>query len=447
MKRILLSAFLGAALFWPAPFASPSQAPLSRPVTIAEKRQALAELARLLRTRYAIAATGEAAAALMEKNGAAGAYDALADALAFGDAVTRDLREATKDKHLAFGIPAEKAPAPGAKSADAEAERAYQAAEMKRGNFGFPRAEILPGNVGLLEVLRFQPPDQAGDTIAAAVAFLAQTDAVLIDLRNCHGGNAYVMPIFTGYFLPRPTSLYDMVFRGDGFTERFWSAPWLPGKKLADVPLYILTSAYTFSGAEALAYRFQVLKRAIIVGETTAGGANAGGIVDVGPIFKVWLPMGRPVDADTGTNWEGTGVVPDVRSAAREAPTVAHIAALRNLRAKAASERDRTRLDAALERAEAGQRPVALSATDLGRLAGTFGPCRIWVEGGQLRIQRGIEAPFLLVPLTARIFISETIQPVRLEFFNDANGAVAKIAFLDEAGMSVDYPKDRNDRK
>jgi hypothetical protein len=439
MKRIHLLASLGLAASAAALLSMPAQTPAPRPVTMAEKREALAELARLLRTRYAIAETGQQAAALMEKKSAAGAYDKYSDARAFGEAVTRDLRTVTKDKHLNFGVPAETPSAPGPKAADVESERAFQAAELKRGNFGLPRAEILPGNVGLLEVLRFQPPDQAGDTIAAAVAFLAQADAVIIDLRNCHGGNAYVMPIFAGYFLPRPTSLYDMVFRGDNFTERFWSAAWLPGKKLGEVPLYILTSAYTFSGAESLAYRFQVLKRATIVGETTGGGANAGGIVDAGPVFKVWMPMGRPVDADTGTNWEGTGIVPDLKAAARDALTVAHIAALKSLRAKAGGDRDRTRLDTALERAESRLHPVSLSAAELDRLTGTFDPYRIWVEGGQLRIQHGDDSPFLLLPLSATVFVSETIPPVRLEFFKGADGTVAKIGFTDEAGLKSEY--------
>ncbi len=420
---------------------APPPAAATRPVTAEEKRQALAEMARLMRTRYAVAETGEQAAAALERNAAAGSYDGVGNAAAFGEAVTRDLRSVTHDKHLKFGYsPRESAPAP-AKAEDAKTERAFEAAEMRRGNFGFPRAEILAGNVGLLEVRRFQPPEAAGDTIAAAIAFLAHADAAIIDLRNCRGGSAWVMPIFTAYFLPRPTSLYTMVFRGGGGSERFWSAPWVPGEKLASVPLYILTSGYTFSGAEGLAYRFQVLKRAVIVGETTGGGANAGGVVDAGPLFRVWLPMGRPVDADTGTNWEGTGVVADIPSAARDALAVAHAAALERLRADAASDRDRVRLDTALERARAGLHPVAPSLSELERLAGTFGACRVWVEGGQLRVQRENEPPFLLTPLSAAVFVSDTTWPVRIEFLSGGGGPPGALAFTDEDGVRAEYER------
>ena len=422
----------------------PAQTAASHPVNATEKRRAVMDLARLLRARYAIPGMAETAARAIEKQLARGAYDSIRDARTFGEAVSSDLRAVTQDKHLQFGIPADppssSANAP-VKPADPEAERAYWNAEIRRGNFGLPRAEILPGNVGLLEVKRFQAPDLAGDTIAAAIAFLANSDAIIVDVRNCRGGSAHVMPLFAGYFLPRPTSLFDMVFRGDNFTERFWTAAWLPGKRLAQVPMFILTSGYTFSGAEGFAYRFQVLKRAVVVGETTGGGANAGGILDVGPVFKVWMPMGRPVDADTGTNWEGTGVVPDIKTSARDALSTAHVEALKTLKAKAAGDRDRARIDWALERAEAGREPVFLSESDLVLLAGRFGPCRVWGEGGQLRIQCQNDPPFLLFPLSRTVFVSQTNDPVRLEFIAGSDGIVSGIVYTDEARQVSKYPK------
>jgi retinol-binding protein 3 len=444
MKKAISIAIL---LLWAIPLSptrTPAQTPGSRPVTAEEKRRAVAELAKLLRARYAIPGIAETSAKAIETKLARGAYDAVRDAQAFGDAVTADLRAVTKDKHLKFGMPIPLSPTPPSTSVgavDPEAERARRRAGNRRGNFGLPGAEVLPGNVGYLEVKRFQPPEEAGDTIVSAMGFLANTDAVIVDVRNCRGGSAYVMPIFAGYFLPRPTSLFDMIFRGDNFTERFWTAAWLPGKRLADVPMFILTSGYTFSGAEGFAYRFQVLKRAVIVGETTGGGANAGGILDVGPVFKVWMPMGRPVDADTGTNWEGTGVEPDIKAAAGDALAVAHIEALKTLKAKATNAGDVDWLDWALERARV-RRPANPAPSDFARFSGVFGACRVWVEGGQLRIQRGSEAPFLLVSLSDTVFASETIEPVRLEFFADPDGGFSKIAFTDEDRIRGEYRKD-----
>jgi len=423
-----------------------AQAPEQRTVTAEQKRQATDELAKLLRGRYCIADQAEKAAKFIERRILEGTYDRFREAQAFAEAITVDLQNVTSDKHLRFGaVLPEPPPKPGTQSAaaNADAERAARVAEARRNNYGLPQVEILPGNVGYLEVRRFQPPDLAGDTLVATMGFLANSDAIIVDVRNCRGGSAFAMPIFAGYFFLRPTHLFDMEFRGDNYTEHYWTAAWLPGKRLAEVPMYILTSAYTFSGAEGFAYRFKVLKRATIVGETTGGGANAGGVKDVAPFFRVWMPMGRPVDRDTGTNWEGTGVQPDIKTAARDALAVAHTAAIKALKAKATNETDRARMDWALERAEARHHPVKLSQQDLERLIGNYGRGRVWVEGNQLRFQRETEAPYLLVPVTRSVFASETNDPVRVQFFVGPDGRVKKLTFTDEDGRLVDLPPSR----
>lgn len=435
MRTIALAALI-TGLAGPAA----SQVPPERPVTAEEKQQAVTELAKLLRNRYAIAGTADAAAAAIERRMAEGGYAGLTDARAFSRAVTADLRDVTKDPHLKFGVPEPAQAAPG-RPADPEAERAAWRARARRGNWGLPRAEVLPGNVGLLEVRRFQPPDLSVETIAAAMGFLANVDALIVDVRGCRGGSAHVMPYFAGYFLARPTSLFDMEFRGDNFTERFWTLPWLPGRRLADVPMYILTSAYTFSGAEGFAYRFQVLKRATIVGETTGGGANAGGVLDVPPFFRVFMPMGRPVDQSTRTNWEGTGVVPDLRTSAPEALFVAHVDALKALRSRAASDAERARLDGALERAEGRHHPPRPTSADLERLGGDYGSVRVRVEGGQLRLEHEAGKPYLLEPLAGTVFTAEIEDPIRVEFLTGPGGKIERLVFTDEDGKREEFAR------
>lgn len=417
----------------------------SRPVDAAQKRQAITELAKLIRARYAIAETAEKAAQLLEKNLAEGAYDKVNDALTFADAINTDIQGITGDKHFRVGPeplpePKPEKPAP-TKPLDAEAERAAWLAGVRRGNYGFLNIGILPGNVGYLDFRRFQPPDLAGDTLAGAMAFLANADAIIIDLRNCHGGSAYMTGYFAGYFFPRATHLFDMEFRGDNFTDHFWTMAYLPGKRLPDVPLYILTSAYTFSGAEGFAYRFKELKRATIVGETTGGGANAGGVLDVAPFFRVYMPMGRPVDRDTGTNWEGTGVEPDIKTTAREALVTAHLEALKKLKTKAASKDDQVRLDWAIERVTAGRNPVSLSSAELRRFTGNYGTGRVFVEGDQLRYQPENRGPFLLTPLSRTVFTVDAQESARLEFTPGPDGRSEKLIYIDEDGYRQEFTR------
>jgi len=423
-----------ALIAFSASFAS-AEAPPPRPVGAAERQQAVGELARLLRERYAIAGTGETAAATIEQRLAAGRYDAFGDARSFSDALTHDLQEVTGDKHLRVGEAPPAAETPAAPSAaERDAEQEAWRAGVRRSNNGFLRAEILPGNVGYLDYRRFQPPDLSGDTLVAAMAFFANADALIFDLRNCRGGSAYTTPYVAAYFFDRSTHLLNMEFRGDNWTERYWTHPWVPGKRLATIPLYITTSAFTFSGAEAMAYRFKALKRATIVGERTGGGANAGGVRDVAPFFRVYMPMGRPIEPLTGTNWEGVGVEPDVPAPAAEAVAVAHLEALKGLRAAATTDADRERLDWAIRRAEASRRPIVLDAARLERLAGDWGAGRTWVEGEQLRWQRESEAVRLLAPLTATEFYGEADDEHRLTFALGADGRAERLVVRDDRG-------------
>jgi hypothetical protein len=383
----------------------------------------------------------EKTARFLEEKLARGGYGDATDEKAFSEALTIDLQEVTGDKHLRFGsAPVEAAPEAPPAAEDPEKRRARWLAGIRRGNYGLPRAEILTGNVGYLEVRRFQPADVAGDTLVGAMSFLGNADAIIVDVRNCHGGSAFMMPLFAGYFFSRPTHLFDMEFRGDDVTEHFWTLPYIPGKRLAGLPMYILTSAYTFSGAEGFAYRFQVLERATIVGETTGGGANAGGALDIAPFFRVFMSMGRPVDSETGTNWEGTGVEPDIRTSAREALQMAHINALETLRAKAEEEEERARLDWALVRVLAGRHPVSLDEQDLERFTGTYGPGRVWVDGGQLRHEQTGKL-FLLVPLTQSVFEAEADGSLRFEFAAGAGGRIEKLVFTTLDGTREEYPR------
>jgi hypothetical protein len=198
-----------------------------------------------------------------------------------------------------------------------------------RENFGFARVERLAGNIGYVDLRGFMPPALAGETATAAINFLASADAVIFDLRQNGGGDPAMVAFITSYLVgPQPVHLNDFYSRPGNETRQSWTLPYVPGRRLTGKDVYILTSARTFSGAEEFTYNLKHLKRAIVVGETTGGGAHTVAGRRINELFVIAVPSGRPINAVTKSNWEGVGVEPDVKVAAEHALKVAHLMAL-----------------------------------------------------------------------------------------------------------------------
>jgi hypothetical protein len=246
-----------------------------------------------------------------------GAYDAISDPDAFAARLTNDLLEVSHDRHLGVSYSPFKLPAEDRKpSADEEAQFRKQ---IERTNCGFERVEILSGNVGYVKFNMFADPSFCGPTVVAAMNFLAHVDAVIFDIRENGGGDPKMVALISTYLFNDSTHLNDLYARKDDVTTQYWTLPFVPGARLADKPAFVLTSSGTFSGAEEFAYNLKNLKRATIVGETTGGGAHpvAGRRVD--DHFMIGVPFARAINPVSKTNWEGTGVEPDVRVKASEA--------------------------------------------------------------------------------------------------------------------------------
>jgi retinol-binding protein 3 len=244
----------------------------------------------------------------------------------FADAIGRTLRNASHDKH--FAVFYQPAPAVSPEAATAAVE------PRERLNFGFGKLERLRGNVGYLELVNFSNlRQQSAETASALLSTLANFDAIILDLRRNGGGHGPMMAFIATYFFdPTPVHLSDIHWRDTSETNQFWTAAFVPGQRSARQPLYILTSASTFSGAEDFCYSLQNLKRALVVGETTGGGAHSSrGPQRLTPSFTAIIPVGRSVSPITRTNWEGTGVTPDIKTSADASLSVAHLHALRSL--------------------------------------------------------------------------------------------------------------------
>lgn len=314
-------------------------APLAR----AEIAATVERVAALAETRYVIPETGARYAAALRAHAAAGRYAALTDRRALAERLTADLQAVAPDGHLRVVLPTA-APSPGTSQTW--------------------RQEIAPGIIearwlgGGTALIAFRSFSDRPDATTALKRFLADhrdARALIIDCRDNRGGSFDALGILGDALFDRERPLLAMDL-AEPVTTRFgmpfpigpelrptagpagltrvvhWAVPARAAAPLGKVPVYLLTSRRTFSAAEHLTMALKVTGRATLVGETTGGGNHFGGTEPVGAGLEMFVPAGRTSDLETGRDWEGVGVEPDIRVPADQALD----AALRHM-AKAAS--------------------------------------------------------------------------------------------------------------
>jgi retinol-binding protein 3 len=257
----------------------------------------------------------------LRRNQKRGDYDAITNGDKFALLLTTQLQEISHDKHLRVNFsPAPLPPGPAALSPQQIAESRRN---LERINCGFEKVERLEGNVGYVKFNIIASPDLCGATASAAMNFIANCEAVIIDLRENGGGDPAMVTFVASYLFETPTHLNDLWTRRTNTTQQFWTLSVVPGKRIPTAPVFVLTSSRTFSGAEEFTYDLKNQKRAVIVGETTGGGAHPVRAERVDDRFMVGVPFARAINPVSKTNWEGTGVEPDVKVAAADALSTA----------------------------------------------------------------------------------------------------------------------------
>jgi len=257
-------------------------------------------------------------------------YDQITSSKEFATKLTNDLQAVSHDKHLRVRYSNQSIPERGERREPTAEEREQRKRDLTWMNHGFAKVERLPGNIGYLEFLNFMDEELGADTVAAAMNFVNGTDSLIIDMRRNGGGNPAMVALVCSYlFGNEPVHLNDLYWREGNRTEEFWTKKDVAGKRYLNKDAYVLTSTRTFSGAEEFTYNLKNLKRATIVGETTGGGAHPGGGFRLNEHFGMFVPTGRAISPITKTNWEGTGVSPDISVPADQALHVARIMALK----------------------------------------------------------------------------------------------------------------------
>jgi retinol-binding protein 3 len=275
----------------------------------------------------------------IHKREAGGAYDT-ASGEEFARRLTEDLQSVGHDLHFEIAYSADVLPPEPAAPPPPTRQERFDAG--KDTNYGFRRVEVLEGNVGYIALDLFHRAEAMGETLAATMDFVSNTDALIVDLRNNDGGRADSVALLVSYFTEgNPQPLVGIYWKPLSKTVESFTSPSVKGKKYLDRKVYLLTSKDTVSAAEGFCYNMKNLKLATVVGETTAGAANPGSMKRIDGHFSLFLPTGRAVDPVTGKNWEGIGVAPDIAVSAADSLRTAHLLALKSIEEKADAEKQR----------------------------------------------------------------------------------------------------------
>jgi len=326
-----LSKGIPLGLIWLSLVVRPAGA--AGPLGAAEKREAVQAIARIYREQYVYPDVAEKMASLILSREREGKYADLQDGKELARQLTIDLYSVCQDRHVTVAYVPERIARRKAMSADQLAAEDMQ--EARRRNFGFSEARVLEGRVGYLKMTYFDGSSEAFAAASSALSFLAHCDALILDVRYNPGGDAAMAQFLASYFLPGPAVLLDQFhYRQGGRVDQLWSLPYVPGRRLTQTDLYILIDRYTFSAAEGLAYDLQALKRAVVVGEPSVGGAHVTEDKTVLDCYLLFVPVGYSRNPVTGTNFEGKGVQPDFPAAGPTALDQAHLKALTQLQEK-----------------------------------------------------------------------------------------------------------------
>jgi hypothetical protein len=284
-------------------------------LTKQEKKITIDSISNKLQATYVFPTVAKEMAKLISENLKKGHYKAFKNPFDFANQLTTDLVSVSHDKHLRVEYTPKKTkfPRPTPSKKDSLEYVNEYIDNLKRDNFGFKALKILEGNIGYLDLRSFADVEHAAPTAEAAMNFLSNSDAIIIDLRKNRGGSPAMIQLITSYlFTSTPVHLNTFYWRPTDSYSETWTLEEIQGTRSPNTPVYVLTSKRTFSAAEEFSYNLKHLKRATLIGEITEGGAHPTGPVNATEKFTVWLPSGRAINPITKTNWEGIGVLPDI---------------------------------------------------------------------------------------------------------------------------------------
>ncbi|MFH6991802.1 S41 family peptidase [Flavobacterium sp. FlaQc-48] len=423
--------------FWGCSLTAAAQNP-AVPLTYQEKKQVIDSVAKKLTNIYIYPEVAKKMASVLLANYKRGDYDAISEPSQFAGKLAANLLEVSSDRHINVTFD------PSWVEASKKAESKKDSLELlardfpnaRSDNFGFRKLTILEGNIGYLNLTRFYDPGIGGETATSAMNFLSNTDALIIDLRQNEGGRADMVQLLSSYFFDQdPVMITDIYSREDNQHRQDWTLPYLPGRRMPEKPLYLLVGKGTFSAAESLSYFLKNRKRAVLIGQPTGGGAHPVQHKMLTDRFSIFIPYALSIDPITKTDWEGSGVIPNISVPEKEALLFAHMAALEEL-LKNQSHNISTIW--ALEMLKARLNPVVVPQTLLKSYTGSYGAAKrkLTYEKGKLYVERAGEPKYELIPITCDTFHIPETPYLRIKI-NLENGKAVSLTRQYNEGTSI----------
>ncbi len=444
MRRYLSSyaTLLGLPLFWAASaFADPP------PISPKEKVAIVTSLNTTLNANYVFPEIGRKIAPVLQDHLAKGDYDAITTKNALAAKLTEDIVNISGDLHFFVGVDPKwvaEFRANGDPAVKAKIRKA-EMAKLEESNFGFDEVSRLTGNIGYVRLSYFANPELAYETAAAAMGFVGNTDAVIIDLRYNNGGYLEMSQFLASYFFSseKDQLLFDYYYNEDGkrIERGQWVLPGLPGKRMVDKPVYILTGSTSFSSAEWFSYAMKKLGRATLIGERTAGGAHPVARKPIDDDFFLQVPIGQIRDPVDHSDFEGTGVEPDIKSSSIQALPLAHKLALENLvKGDATRKADFTwllpELMAKIQRPSVGPVNADILRHAIGRYEGR----EITLENGTLYYTWRERLRVALEPIAPNLFAVEGVTDFRYRL-NAQRGKAILLERVNKDGSIQTYKR------
>ena len=409
-------------------------------------RQAVvSDVVRIAQEKYVIPEIGEKIAEEIRTKQEQGGYDHIWEAAELADTLTSDLRQASNDQHWQVSFDSKLTSPLYTDNEDDVDEEALEMLKEKvrKSNFGIEKVEHMPGNIGYVDLHGFAwiGFPGAGDSIVAAMQLIAYCDALIFDLRQNHGGEVETLQLVLSYLVDDNPKHYDTFhYRPTNEYQQLWTYHYVPGKRMPDIPIFVLTSSTTGSGGEAFAYILKSMGRATVIGETTLGAAHTTDLEIVQKKFQVEFPSGRSISPFTKGDWENAGVAPDLPVPRDDALKTAHLYALEHLAKQCKDDRQKRLLNWDMEIASSQYAPVAVEESILSRYVGRYGDRAFTMKDGSLVYSRQGLSTTKLVPLSEDRFRLDDL--IKFQFRLDEQGLASSVTLSYRDRAEIVIPKE-----